>query len=56
MKKKEVSMNEVGAKSLREPKFNLEKVQAEPMVVRLFTDATSVVHLTIGFTIARTSN
>jgi hypothetical protein len=37
-------------KHLRESKFKLEKVQIEPMVVRLFTNVTFVIHPTIGFT------
>lgn len=48
-------MNEMGAKHLRESKFGLERVQTKPMAVRLFIDATSIVHLTIGFMIAHTS-
>jgi hypothetical protein len=36
-------------KHLKELKFKLESVQIEPMAIRLFTNATFVVHPTIGF-------
>lgn len=39
-------------KPFKEPKLKLEKVQIKPMAIRLFIDATSVFHPTIGFTTA----
>jgi len=41
-------------KHLRELELRLERVQTKLMVIKLFIGATSVVHLTIGFTIAHT--
>jgi hypothetical protein len=37
-------------KQLRESKFKLERVQIEPIAIRLFTNATFVLHPTIGLT------
>jgi hypothetical protein len=42
-------------KHLREPELRLEKVQTEPMALRLFIGATSVIHPTIRFTTTYTS-
>jgi hypothetical protein len=39
-------------KHVRESELNLEKVQTEPMAIKLFINVTFVVHLTIRFTIA----
>jgi hypothetical protein len=41
-------------KHLRESELRLERVQTKLMVIKLFTDVTYVVHLTIGFKIAHT--